>query len=85
MLMCGKYVNPGVTGGAALISNGVYGASDIDSATGAAATGGDVARADSHIAAAKTLGVALGIDIADLHKDFTDGGTVKHIATSIVA
>jgi len=85
MLMCGKYVNPGVTGGASLISNGVYGASDIDSATGAAVTGGDITRGDSHVAAAKTLGVALGIDINELHKDFTDGGSVKHIPSSVVA
>lgn len=78
MLMIGKNVAPGVTGGTAAISGSVYGASDIDSATGASkASGGDIPRADTHVAAAKTLGVALGIDAALLQADFTDNGSVK--------
>jgi hypothetical protein len=78
MVMIGKNVAPGVTGGTTAISGTVYGASDIDSATGGSvASGGDIPRADTHVAAAKTLGVALGIDAALLKADFTDNGTVK--------
>ena len=64
-------INPGVTGGVSVIANGIYGAADITSAS--------IARADTHTAAAKTLGVALGIDIASLHKNFTDNGRVGYV------
>jgi hypothetical protein len=70
MVMIGKNVPGGVTGGAALIANGVFGAAPI----------GRVSRADTHLAAAKTLGVALGIDAAQLDRDFTDNGRVKPVA-----
>lgn len=84
MLMIGKNVKPGVTGGCTIISGDVFGASDIDSKSGASlASGGDITRADTHIAAAKTLGLALGIDGPLLDADFTDGGSVK-AATSAV-
>lgn len=86
MLMIGKNVKAGVTGGCTDISNGVFGASDIDSATGASApSGGDVARADTHISAAKTLGLALGIDAGLLDPDFTDGGVVKAVPAAIAS
>jgi uncharacterized protein DUF1501 len=86
MLMVGKNVSPGVTGGCTIITDKVYGASDIDSSTGASlASGGDIARADTHIAAAKTLGVALGIDEAALSYDFTDNGSVKAVTSATVA
>ena len=85
MVMIGKNVNAGVTGGTTLISDTVYGASDIDSATGAAkASGGDIARADTHTAAAKTLGVALGIDASSLTADFVDNGTIKSVAAAVI-
>lgn len=84
MVLIGKNVAPGVTGGCTQIASGVYGASDIDSATGASvANGGDIARADSHIAAAKTLGVALGIDAALLDANFVDNGSVKYVKATI--
>jgi hypothetical protein len=51
------------------IANGMFGATPI----------GGVARVDTHIAAAKTLGVALGIDAAQLDRDFTDNGRVKAV------
>jgi hypothetical protein len=86
MVMIGKNVNPGVTGGTTPISNGVYGASDIDSATGTSkASGGDIARADSHVAAAKTLGVALGIDPTLMTPDFVDNGMIKYVTSSVTA
>lgn len=74
MVMIGKNISPGVTGGVSLIANGVYGASPI----------GAIARADTHIAAAKTLGVALGIDANLLDSNFIDNGRVKHIASTII-
>lgn len=84
MMMFGKNVSPGVTGGCSPVSGDVYGASDIDSETGRSlASGGDVPRADTHIAAAKTLGVALGIDAAALQADFTDNGSVKHVRSAV--
>ena len=86
MLMIGRHVQAGVSGGCTLIANGVYGASDIDSASGASlASAGDIPRADTHLAAAKTLGVALGIDAATLQADFTDRGSVKHVAAAVKA
>ncbi|HEY4186577.1 MAG TPA: DUF1501 domain-containing protein [Polyangia bacterium] len=84
MVMIGKNVNPGVTGGAVLLSGSVYGAGGIDSATGnAVAGGGDIAVADTHVSAAKTLGVALGIDSSLLKADFTDNGAVKVANTAL--
>ena len=78
MVMIGKNVKPGITGGTTALSASVFGASGIDSATGASmATGGDIAVEDTHVSAAKTLGVALGIDGALLKADFTDNGAVK--------
>jgi uncharacterized protein DUF1501 len=85
MLMIGKNVNPGVTGGTTIISGTVFGASDIDSVTGASiASGGDIPRADTHVAAAKTLGVALGIDASQLDADFTDAGSVKAVTAAVI-
>lgn len=84
MLMIGKNVNPGVSGGTTLIQPSVYGASDIDSTSGGSlAEGGDIARADTHVAAAKTLGVALGIDAAALDPDFTDNGSVPYVKSAV--
>jgi hypothetical protein len=84
MMMIGKNVNAGVTGGCTAIANGVYGASDIDSASGASiASGGDIPRADTHVAAAKTLGSALGIDASLLQSDFTDNGSVKSVKAAV--
>lgn len=61
MVMVGKNVKPGVIGGVVAGTNGVYAAGDIDSATGAVVTGGDIPSSKSHAAAARTLGAALGI------------------------
>jgi hypothetical protein len=86
MIMIGKNVNAGVSGGTTIISGSVFGASDIDSQTGAAlASGGDIPRADTHVAAAKTLGAALGIDAGLLDADFTDGGTVKAVKSAVLS
>jgi Protein of unknown function (DUF1501) len=85
MIMIGKNVSPGVTGGCTPL-NAAFVASDIDSATGASkASGGDIPRADTHIAAAKTLGVALGLDAAALTPDFNDNGSIKYAKSAILA
>jgi hypothetical protein len=84
MVMIGKNVTAGVTGGTTLISDSVYGASDIDSVTGASvASGGDIPRANTHTAAAKTLGIALGIDSSLLTADFIDNGMIKSVAATV--
>ncbi len=84
MVMIGKNVAPGVIGGTTLISDNVYGAAGIDSASGAAkAKGGDIPREDTHVAAAKTLGLALGIDASLLQSDFTDNGSIKHVKAAL--
>jgi hypothetical protein len=86
MLMIGKNVSPGVTGGCSIVTQNVFGASDIDSETGASlASGGDIPRADTHTAAAKTLGLALGIDAGLLDPDFTDNGTIKPVKAAVVS
>jgi hypothetical protein len=84
MLMIGKNVTAGVTGGCTLIADSVYGASDIDRESGGSiASGGDIARADTHTAAAKTLGVALGIDSSLLNADFVDNGMIKYVKAAL--
>jgi hypothetical protein len=77
-VMIGKNVAPGVIGGVAKSSSGAYVASDIDSATGNPAAGGDIPAAQTHVAAARTLGVALGIPESQLGADFvaSAGGKV---------
>src|SRR3954469_16027735 len=61
-VMIGKNVAPSVICGATASGSGAYFASDIDSATGnSVASGGDIPAAQTHVAAARTLGVALGI------------------------
>jgi hypothetical protein len=83
MVMIGKNVAPGVTGGTGIITGSVYGATGINSATGASTASGDIAQADTGVAAAKTLGAALGIDQSLLKPDFTDNGMVKPVTATL--
>jgi Protein of unknown function (DUF1501) len=84
MLMIGKNIRAGVTGGCSIVSGDVYGASDIDSESGRSLpNGGDVPREDTHVAAAKTLGVALGLDPAVLQSDFVDNGSIKYVKAAV--
>ena len=83
MVMIGKNIAPGVTGGTGIITGSVYGATGIDSTTGASTSSGDVAQADTGVSAAKTLGAALGIDQSLLKPDFTDNGSVKPVAATL--
>lgn len=85
MIMIGKNVAPGVSGGCTPL-NEAFVASDIDSGSGASvASGGDIPRADTHIAAAKTLGAALGLDAASLAPDFNDNGRIKVVKSAVLA
>jgi hypothetical protein len=81
-LMVGKNIKPGVIGGVTTASSGAYVASDLDSATGAAAAGGDIPAAESHIAAARTLGAALGLPDNLVNNNFVAdaGGKVVRAA-----
>jgi hypothetical protein len=82
-VLIGKNIAPGITGGVAPNTNGAYAATDIDSTTGAGAPGGDVPAAQSHVAMARTLGVALGIPAADLNPDFSVAAGGKVIASAL--
>jgi hypothetical protein len=82
-VMIGKNIAPGVTGGVAKASSGAYVASDISSATGAAMTGGDIPATDTHIAMARTLGVALGIPSTALAGDFVSGAGGKVVTSTL--
>jgi hypothetical protein len=84
MLMIGKNVKPGVIGGVAKASSGAYVAADIDSASGAAAMGGDIPAAQTHVAAARTLGAALGIPDDVVSDDFTAGAGGKAVRSALI-
>jgi hypothetical protein len=84
MMMIGKNVKPGVIGGVAKASSGAYIAADIDSASGAAAMGGDIPAAQTHVAAARTLGAALGVPDDVLADDFTADAGGKVVRTALV-
>jgi hypothetical protein len=82
MMMTGKNVNPGVIGG---ITGTALQAAPIEIATGAATTAsgaGVVPAKETHVAAAKTLGVALGIPAATVNTAFIQsaGGAVINAA-----
>src|SRR5580765_873795 len=83
MVMIGKNVKPSVIGGLTTPTSGnALQASDIDSASGAAKAGGDIPAAQTHVAAARTLGIALGIPSAVIAGDFitSAGGKVVNAA-----
>jgi hypothetical protein len=85
--MIGKNVAPSVIGGILPVagqgSDGALGAADIDSATGTAVSGGDIPRTETHVAMARTLGVALGITSDVLASDFVDGAGGKVVNSAL--
>jgi hypothetical protein len=84
MVMIGKNIKPGVIGGLTTPASGnALQASDIDSATGTAKAGGDIPAAQTHVAAARTLGVALGIPSAQLDTDFITGAGGKVVNAAL--
>jgi Protein of unknown function (DUF1501) len=85
MVMIGKNVKPGVIGGVAKGSSGAYVASDIDSATGTTQMGGDIPAAQTQVAAARTLGVVLGIPESDLANDLTADAGGKVVRTALTS
>jgi hypothetical protein len=86
-VLIGKNVAPGVVGGILPVSdrasNGALGAADIDSASGAGVAGGDVPRSETHVALARTLGVALGIPATTLEPDFVAGAGGKVVSAAL--
>jgi hypothetical protein len=83
MMMVGKNVKPGMIGGVTPASSGEYVASDIDSASGAAAPGGDIPAAETHVAAARTLGAVLGIPDGVLADDFVGDAGGKSVTRAL--
>jgi hypothetical protein len=84
MVMIGKNIAPGVTGGVtASGSSGAYVAAAIDSATGLPSSSGDIAGNKTHVSAAKTLGVALGIPSAQLDSAFITSAGGKVVSTAL--
>jgi hypothetical protein len=87
MVMVGKNVKSSVIGGVTTVS-GAGQASAIDSTTGKAASGGDIPNTMTHVAAARTLGVALGIPSGTLDSAFISSaasGKVVNAALSGVS
>jgi hypothetical protein len=84
MVLIGKNVSPGVVGGVMMGKGGAYGASDIDSVTGAATPGADIPVADSQLAAARTLGAALGIPQDLVSGDLTSGADGKMVKVAVL-
>jgi len=74
-LMIGKGFKGGVVGG--IVPGGH--AADIDTATGQAMDGGDLAAADSLASVAKTLGRGLGLSDAQLDDQITSGVALKSV------
>ena len=83
MVMIGKNVKPGVIGGVVAASNGTYSAGDIDAASGAQVTGGDVSATKSQAAAVRTLGAALGIPDSVAAGDYTAGAGGKVVPAAL--
>ncbi len=84
MVMIGKNIAPGITGGTGVITGSVYGATGINATTGASMpAGGDIPMASTGVSAAKTLGAALGVDQAVMRSDFTDNGTIKPVQATL--
>ncbi|HMI83984.1 MAG TPA: DUF1501 domain-containing protein [Polyangiaceae bacterium] len=84
-VMIGKNVKSGVYGGVAPGSSAAYLASAIDSATGAPNAAGDIPVAQTHVAAMRTLGVALGIPEDQMAPDFTASAGGKVIKAALIA
>ncbi len=89
-VMIGKNVAPGVVGGVAPlaissggVTSGSLAAADIDSASGAAMAGGDIPGASTHIAYARTLGVALGIPSDQINSDLIAGAGGKVVNAAL--
>jgi hypothetical protein len=74
-LMIGKHFKGSVVGG--IVPGGH--AADIDSATGNAMDGGDLAATDTLASVAKTLGLGVGLTDAQLDDQITSGVAIKSV------
>jgi hypothetical protein len=83
-VMIGKNIVSGVYGGVAPGSSAAYLATGIDSATGAPNAAGDIPVAQTHVAAIRTLGVALGIPEDQLNADFTAMAGGKVVKAAVI-
>jgi hypothetical protein len=83
-VMIGKNVAPGVIGGPTKDASGNYVASDIDSTTGAAMTGADIAAAESHSSAGRTLAAAIGLPANIVSTLFTPTAGGKTVQAALV-
>jgi hypothetical protein len=85
MVMIGKNIKAGVIGGVVAGSGTTppFQAGDIDSATGAQVTGGDVPATQSQAAAVRTLGAALGIPDSVAAGDYTAGAGGKVVTAAL--
>jgi hypothetical protein len=81
MMMTGKNIKSSVIGG--ITNESALQASPIASATGLASSSGDIAAADTHVAAARTLGVALGIPSATVDTMFISGAGGKVVNAAL--
>lgn len=83
--LIGKNVSPGVYGGVRAVNDGQLGASDIDSATGESvgAGEGDIPRLETHVAMARTVGVALGLTEEVVDNMFNVGAGGKVITAAL--
>ena len=84
MVLIGKNVRPGVYGGVvASGTTGAFAAGDIDAATGALTTGGDITAVKTHVSAARTLGAALGLPDAVVAGDYVASAGGKVITAAV--
>ncbi|HMF39089.1 MAG TPA: DUF1501 domain-containing protein [Polyangia bacterium] len=86
MVMIGKNIKAGVIGGvvaASTSATAAFQAGDIDSATGAQVTGGDIPVTQSQAAAVRTLGAALGIPDSVAAADYTAGAGGKVVTAAL--
>jgi len=81
-VLIGKNIAPSVIGGISATSSG-YVASDIKSADGTAASGGDIPASQTMVSMARTLGVALGIPSSALDADFTSSAGGKVVPAAL--
>jgi len=82
-VMIGKNVKAGVYGGVSTGSSAAFLASAIDSASGAPNAAGDIPVAQTHAAAMRTLGAALGIPEDQLNTSFTAGAGGKVVRAAV--
>jgi hypothetical protein len=84
MVMTGKNVKPSVIGGVATV-NGAGQASAIDSKTGLASSSGDIPNSMTHVSAARTLGIALGIPAATVDSIFISSASTGKVVNAALS